>query len=584
MWPHRKMWIIAGCAEMIGVAAESLALISLASLFELLINSGDIVSNDNGILSFPEHAVKFVGLDYAVNSVFVLVFSLFLVRMFLRAATVGAVNRATSSYYKKKYDDLAGAYLHSDWRFVVGQRSGDVLNVIMSEVPKSTQLLSASLQALLGIMSALVYIGFSMFISPVAVGTFVVAFGLLLLLMLPAIRLVRAWSAEIIPNQGRVAQRLAEILAGAKVIKSLGVEEEIHSDIRDASSKVRTLQYRAGFLRELLAGLELGILVSLVVLLVLVETGLTQLGEAGVVAAILFRLSQRVQVAVGATVQVAGGLPSAGIVASLEEEFFRNTVAQGEQQVPEFNSLTLTNVSFAYEGADDVIHDISLEVKKGEFVGIVGESGAGKTTLVDLLLGLIHPTGGDIFIGSKNLRDIDARHWRRSLGYVSQEPFLFGDTVGNNIKAFRPGIEASEVRWATDLAQASQFIDRLSENYNHRIGDRGATLSGGERQRLALARSLVTRPYILLLDEATSSLDSHAESEFQNALELIRGQFTVISIAHRLSTVSRADRIIVLDQGRIVETGTPGELINRPNGHFARLYRLQNLQYKSKEQ
>ena len=109
-------------------------------------------------------------------------------------------------------------------------------------------------------------------------------------------------------------------------------------------------------------------------------------------------------------------------------------------------------------------------------------------------------------------------------------------------------------------------------------------MSGGERQRIALARSLVTRPYVLLLDEATSSLDSHAETEFQNALEAIRGQFTVIAIAHRLSTVSRADRVIVLDQGRLVESGPPGELLNKPDGHFARLYKLQSLQYRKTDQ
>ena len=136
---------------------------------------------------------------------------------------------------------------------------------------------------------------------------------------------------------------------------------------------------------------------------------------------------------------------------------------------------------------------------------------------------------------------------------------------------------------ATDLAQATGFIDRLIGGYEHRIGDRGATLSGGERQRLALARSLVTRPYVLLLDEATSSLDSHAETEFQNALESIRGQFTVIAIAHRLSTIARADRIIVLDRGRVVESGPPNELMKRPNGHFARLYKLQSLQYDALE-
>ena len=575
MWPHRWAWIIAAVSEMAGVAAEGLALISLASLFEILLDSGDIVSDDGVVLGFPRAALDAAGMDVTVGAIFVLVFVLIAFRAILRMAAAGAANRATTGYYKRQYDEMTDAYLRSDWRFLVGRRSGDVLNIVLSEVPKSTQLLSASLAITMGAMSALIYIVLALLISPVAVGLFVAAFAVLLLVLWPVLRLIRRWSADIIPLQGRVAQRLHEILGGTKVIKSLGVEERVHRGIRTNSARVRSLQFRSGVLKEITGGLELGILVSLAVLFVLVQGGLAQLGEAGVIAVILFRLSQRAQVVVGYVGQVAAGLPSAGAVTGMLSDLKRHTSARGLERVPEFESLRFEDVGFAYEPGIDVLAGLDLEVRRGEFLGVVGESGTGKTTLVDLMLGLLRPTSGRITISETDLQTIDPTLWRKRIGYVSQEPFLFNDTVRSNITAFRDGITDSDVVWAAGLAQAHEFILRLSQGYDHRTGDRGATISGGERQRLALARALVTMPDILLLDEATSSLDSHAEREFQEALEAVRGQFTIIAVAHRLSTVVRADRVIVLDHGRLVESGPPADLLERDDGVFRRLYQLQ---------
>jgi ABC-type multidrug transport system fused ATPase/permease subunit len=218
-----------------------------------------------------------------------------------------------------------------------------------------------------------------------------------------------------------------------------------------------------------------------------------------------------------------------------------------------------------------------LEIKRGDFVGIVGSSGAGKTTLVDLMLALLRPTAGDILVNGLPLQHISSRGWRRLIGYVPQETVLFNDSIMNNITLLREGVTAQDAIWAARVADAAEFIHTFPEGFDTLVGDRGAKVSGGQRQRLALARALAHRPQILLLDEATSSLDSFSEQKIQNAIEELRDELTIIVVAHRLSTVMNADRIIVLDAGEIVEQGNPRQLIES-DSKFRDMHALQAVQ------
>jgi subfamily B ATP-binding cassette protein MsbA len=244
--------------------------------------------------------------------------------------------------------------------------------------------------------------------------------------------------------------------------------------------------------------------------------------------------------------------------------------------LPNFaRSVEFRNVCFSYAGAEGLtLRGVTLTVRAGQTLAIVGRSGAGKTTLVNLIPRFYDVTGGDIVIDGHNINDVTLQSLRGQIGIVTQDTVLFDDTVANNIAFGRPAASRAEIERAARAAHAHEFIVTLDRGYDTLIGERGQRLSGGQRQRLAIARALLRDSPILILDEATSSLDAESELLVQEALATLMLNRTSFVIAHRLSTVRRADAIVVLERGVVVETGTHDELMAR-GGAYAKLYDLQ---------
>jgi subfamily B ATP-binding cassette protein MsbA len=241
---------------------------------------------------------------------------------------------------------------------------------------------------------------------------------------------------------------------------------------------------------------------------------------------------------------------------------------------PFAESIRYETVSFAYQPGVPVLHDVSFSVRRGEVVALVGTSGGGKSTTLDLLARFHDPTAGRVTVDGVDLRDATLASVRGQLGVVSQETILFHDTVRANIGYGIDDPDPGLVERAARAAHAHEFVSRMPQGYDTVIGDRGVRLSGGERQRLAIARALLRDPRILLLDEATSALDTESERLVQQALEELMRDRTVLVIAHRLSTVQHADRILVFEGGRIVQQGRHDELL-LAEGPYRRLHALQ---------
>jgi ATP-binding cassette subfamily C protein CydD len=235
------------------------------------------------------------------------------------------------------------------------------------------------------------------------------------------------------------------------------------------------------------------------------------------------------------------------------------------------DSICFENISFTYPSEDKpALENIHLKIKPGQHTALVGPSGAGKSTLVNLLLRFAEPSAGQIMLGDTNLCSIPPDEWREQIAWVSQKPHIFHDTLAANIRLARPDATDEEIIAAAQAAHLDEFIQSLPAGYETFVGEGGARLSGGEVQRLALARAFLKNAPILILDEPTSSLDPRTEAQLEDSVHKIMQGRTVLTIAHRLNTIFRADQIVVLDAGHLAETGPPLELLAQ-NGLYTRM-------------
>jgi subfamily B ATP-binding cassette protein MsbA len=241
------------------------------------------------------------------------------------------------------------------------------------------------------------------------------------------------------------------------------------------------------------------------------------------------------------------------------------------------NAIELQNVWFAYQPSEMVLKDIDLTIQRGETVAFVGATGAGKSTLADVIARLYDPTRGRILLDGRDLREYTLDSLRNAVAVVSQDTFLFNRTVRYNLAYGLEDVSDEDLRWAAEQANALEFIEALEDGFETQLGDRGTRLSGGQRQRIAIARALLRDPKILILDEATSALDSVTEKLVQQALERLMENRTVIAIAHRLSTIEHADNVVVLEEGEVVEQGPYDELLARRG----QLWEYHSIQYQA---
>jgi ATP-binding cassette subfamily B protein/subfamily B ATP-binding cassette protein MsbA len=381
--------------------------------------------------------------------------------------------------------------------------------------------------------------------------------------------------------ESRIQAHLQRVLSGIQVVQAFTQEQGEHRRFEEMAGSAIQAQRRSALVGSC-CNLGSGLVTSAGMAVVLwvgagaVLDGRLSLGSLLVFLAYLTSLQGKFKALTGvyATLQETGA--SVDRVLEMLEVELEVKDRPGAKPLPAVSGhVRLENVTFGYEPGRPVLWEVSLEALPGQTVAIVGPTGAGKTTAVSLIARFFDPWEGRVLVDGQDVRDVQHRSLRGQIGLVLQEPFLFPFTIAENIAYGRPGASRAEIEAAAQAANLHPFIATLPQSYDTLLGQRGVTLSGGERQRLSIARALLRNPPILILDEPTSALDARTERLLLEALQRLMKGRTTFLIAHRLSTVRNADRIVALQHGRVVETGTPEDLLAR-EGFYARLHRLQH--------
>ena len=469
--------------------------------------------------------------------------------------------------------------------FFSQERKGDIIARISGDVQEVENSISSTIEMLIkNPILILIYLGVLCRMSW-ELTLFTVLFAPAMIGVMSLIgRKLKAQSTEAQRYWSDTMSQVEETLGGLRIIKAFLAEKKMASRFGAITEAMRSKNTRVA-IRQSSAHPVSELLGSVMIAIVLWFGGTLILGDHAVIdapsfmayMAILYSVIQPIKDLSKAAYSIPKGLASMDrINVILDAE---NNIAEPSRPVSlkSFEkSIEFRNVHFRYESGREVLHGIDLTIPKGHNVAIVGASGAGKSTLADLIPRFYDPDEGSISIDGIDIRDVSTRDLRALMGNVNQDPILFNDTIFNNIAFGVENATMEQVVTAAKIANAHEFIITKPEGYDTCIGDRGVMLSGGQRQRISIARAILKNPPILILDEATASLDTESERMVQDALDYLMSNRTTISIAHRLSTVKKADEIIVMNEGLIVERGRHDELIEL-DGYYRKLYEMQTL-------
>lgn len=472
-------------------------------------------------------------------------------------------------------DTLYQAVAKADWERLAASRQSDTINLFTAQCNQVSYGVSDIIGLISSLFSAVVQLCIAVWLSlPVTVFV-IICGGAFIVLFRKMFRISKEYGDELIRINRAMYAELINQLQSVKEVRTYNVQKEhaalfegISDSFRQAKLKYTKLRAVPQVVYSCAAAFMIGIIFLVCVLAFEMDTA-----RLMVLVYVFMRLWPVFSGFYGRVQSILSCVPAhEKLQEALEHLSPDENVNDNAPRMPFEDQIEFRNVAFRYRNSeDDVLHNVSFTLRKGSITALVGRSGAGKTTIADLLLGFLQPTEGKVLIDGEELTKENLPGWRQGLGYVPQEPLILNASVRENLQRFHPKSTEEEMIIALQKAQAWGFVKNLKDGLDTELGDQGVRLSGGERQRIVLARVLLGKPRLIIMDEATSAMDYESETAVRTAIKELSEQVTILIIAHRLATVRTAGFAMVLENGTITENGTLQELINTPDGYLNKL-------------
>lgn len=485
----------------------------------------------------------------------------------------------SASIYKNIVDDIYIKIQTLDMEYFSSAKIGELMTKVITDPNNINSVIKETFNMVPEVFKVVICFGLALSIDwKLTLGILIVAPVLITIVKKYSKKLKRSGKKRQ-EAMGLINSKLQESLSGIRVIKAFAMEKEEIRDFRIKNTKlkriaIQTAKYnaRSSAVSEALNYIMIAGLLLAGGYRVLRGHDFTP-GDFVTIMGAISSMYTPIRRAITRFNEISVDIPSVGRVFEILEEEPKIIDNENKILFQYFSdNITFENVDFKYKDSDEkILKNINFTVKKGETMAFVGNSGGGKSTLVNLIPRFFDVSNGAIKIDGVNIKDYDVKSLRKNIGIVPQETFLFSGTILQNIKYGKRDATFEEIKEAAKKANAHEFIKKLEDGYNTEIGERGVKLSGGQKQRIAIARAILENPQILILDEATSALDNESEKLVQDALEKLMENKTTFVIAHRLTTIENSDKIVVLQQGEIKETGTHAELLEK-NGLYKSLY------------
>ncbi|MCG1008408.1 ABC transporter ATP-binding protein [Halorubrum lacusprofundi] len=453
----------------------------------------------------------------------------------------------------------------------------DILNAIITETRYSGKVIRQGIAMLETLFLVLMYIAVMFYITPSMTLLAMVLLGSITVILRVIIEPAVTVGTRVAEANERVQETVQAGTQGIRDVKLFGLRSEVFATFSESIDQYTSSEI--DLTRNEIAIKNFFELSAAITIFILIYFGFTftglALGELGIFLIAMFQLAPKVSDLNSKVYKVEGYISHAFRTQAFLDRLNKCHEYSGDRSVSCVSSMEFDDVKFAYNEDEEVLRGLSFAVDKGEFVAFVGQSGAGKSTIVSLIARMYNPDLGEICADGVPIEEYDIEAWRERIAVVRQQPFIFTDTLENNVTIGNRNVTRRDVERVCEIAKVDEFINDLPNGYESQLGDDGVRLSGGQRQRVALARALLKDADFLVLDEATSDLDSNLEKKVQASIESMDREYGVIAIAHRLSTVKNADRIYTVEDGEIIEVGTHQQLLN-DGGEYANLYTIQS--------